>query len=29
MIAAAGTPKFQHAAPLDLTLNASADLRLC
>ena len=29
MIAAAGTPKFQHAGPLDLTLNASADLRLC
>jgi N6-L-threonylcarbamoyladenine synthase len=29
MIAAAGTPKLQHAGPLDLTLNASADLRLC
>jgi N6-L-threonylcarbamoyladenine synthase len=29
MIAAAGTPKFQHAGPLDLSLNASADLRLC
>jgi N6-L-threonylcarbamoyladenine synthase len=29
MIAAAGTPKLQHAAPLDLALNASADLRLC
>jgi N6-L-threonylcarbamoyladenine synthase len=29
MIAAAGTPKVQRADPLDLTLNASADLRLC
>ena len=29
MIAAAGTPKLQHASPLDLALNASADLRLC
>ncbi len=29
MIAAAGTPKFRDAGPLDLALNASADLRLC
>ncbi len=29
MIAAAGTPKLRSAAPLDLELNASADLRLC
>jgi N6-L-threonylcarbamoyladenine synthase len=29
MIAAAGTPKFCHPIPLDLELNASADLRLC
>jgi N6-L-threonylcarbamoyladenine synthase len=29
MIAAAGTPKLRHAPPLDLELNASADLRLC
>jgi N6-L-threonylcarbamoyladenine synthase len=29
MIAAAGTPKFRHEMPLDLELNASADLRLC
>jgi len=29
MIAAAGTPKLRHASPLDLELNASADLRLC
>jgi N6-L-threonylcarbamoyladenine synthase len=29
MIAAAGTPKFLPFAPLDLALNASADLRLC
>jgi N6-L-threonylcarbamoyladenine synthase len=29
MIAAAGTPKLPHAGPLDLALNASADLRLC
>ncbi|MBN1569903.1 MAG: tRNA (adenosine(37)-N6)-threonylcarbamoyltransferase complex transferase subunit TsaD [Acidobacteria bacterium] len=29
MIAAAGTPKFDRTGPLDLKLNASADLRLC
>jgi N6-L-threonylcarbamoyladenine synthase len=29
MIAAAGTPKLHHPAPLDLELNAFADLRLC
>ena len=29
MIAAAGTPKLRHPAPLDFELNASADLRLC
>jgi N6-L-threonylcarbamoyladenine synthase len=29
MIAAAGTSRFEHAGPLDLALNASADLRLC
>ena len=29
MIAAAGTPKMQQADPLNLALNASADLRLC
>jgi N6-L-threonylcarbamoyladenine synthase len=29
MIAAAGTPKLIHPLPLDLDLNASADLRLC
>ena len=29
MIAAAATPKFRHSTPLDLALNASADLRLC
>ncbi len=29
MIAAAATPKFRHPTPLDLALNASADLRLC
>jgi N6-L-threonylcarbamoyladenine synthase len=29
MIAAAGTPKLQHAGPPDLALNASANLRLC
>jgi N6-L-threonylcarbamoyladenine synthase len=29
MIAAAGTPKLRHPFPLDLELNASADLRLC
>jgi N6-L-threonylcarbamoyladenine synthase len=29
MIAAAGTPKLRHPIPLDLDLNAIADLRLC
>ena len=29
MIAAAGRPKFEHEVPLDLELNAFADLRLC
>ena len=29
MIAAAGTPKFLQAVPMDLHLNAYADLRLC
>ena len=29
MIAAAGRPKLERAAPLDLELNAFADLRLC
>ncbi len=29
MIAAAGTPKLRHPVPLDLELNAFADLRLC
>ena len=29
MIAAAGTPKLQQPSPLNLDLNASADLRLC
>ncbi|NLT68399.1 MAG: tRNA (adenosine(37)-N6)-threonylcarbamoyltransferase complex transferase subunit TsaD [Acidobacteria bacterium] len=29
MIAAAGTPKLHHPPPLDLELNAQADLRLC
>jgi N6-L-threonylcarbamoyladenine synthase len=29
MIAAAGTPKLRNPSPLDLELNASADLRLC
>ncbi len=29
MIAAAGTPKLLQTCPLDLDLNASADLRLC
>jgi N6-L-threonylcarbamoyladenine synthase len=29
MIAAAGTPKLRNSLPLDLELNASADLRLC
>jgi len=29
MIAAAGTPKLRHPLPLDLELNAFADLRLC
>ncbi|MBP1625339.1 MAG: putative O-sialoglycoprotein endopeptidase, with actin-like ATPase domain (ygjD,gcp) [Acidobacteria bacterium] len=29
MIAAAGTPKLQNPGPLDLELNAVADLRLC
>jgi N6-L-threonylcarbamoyladenine synthase len=29
MIAAAGTPKLRNPEPLDLELNASADLRLC
>jgi N6-L-threonylcarbamoyladenine synthase len=29
MIAAAGTPKLQHPQPLDLDMNAIADLRLC
>lgn len=29
MIAAAGTPKLSQADPLNLALNASADLRLC
>ncbi len=29
MIAAAGTPKLANAKPLDLALNAYADLRLC
>jgi N6-L-threonylcarbamoyladenine synthase len=29
MIAAAGTPKLRWPVPLDLELNASADLRLC
>ncbi len=29
MIAAAGTPKLRHPTPLDLDLNAYADLRLC
>jgi len=29
MIAAAGTPRLKNPQPLDLTLNAQADLRLC
>jgi N6-L-threonylcarbamoyladenine synthase len=29
MIAAAGTPKLRHPKPMDLDLNAMADLRLC